>query len=147
MPFNCRKSEQLSLILAMKEHHALQILKCCSEVLFLQRLPNGPSQNGVSPLGNLQTRRYQHQITVLCCSSDPARCTLAGNPQWWFSTLLTWIAATKRSKPLSLGWPLQLQVNSSPQPPLPWTLTEYRQGKEKQENRRNHQKLNSHKST
>lgn len=106
MPFNCRKSEQLSLILPMKEHHALQILKCCSEVLFLQHLPNGPFQNGVRPLGNVQTCRYQYQITVLCCRADPLQCIVTRSPQWRFSTLLTWIAATKRSSSVVNHCPL-----------------------------------------
>lgn len=90
----------------MKEHHAPQILKCCSEVLFLQHLPNGPFQNGARPSRNLQTCRYQYQITVLCCSSDPLQCIVARNPQWCFSTLLTWIAVTKRRNSIVNHCPL-----------------------------------------
>lgn len=47
MPFTCSKSEQLSLILTTTEHHALHVLKCCSEVLLFQPLPNGAFQNRV----------------------------------------------------------------------------------------------------
>lgn len=152
MPFNCSKSEQLSLILTMTEHHTLHILKCCSEVVLFQHLPNGPFQNGVRSLALLQTcRNTSFQITALFRGSDQARCTVARNPKCWFSTLLHLDSYYQdkqlSSKPLSLGWTLQLHMSSSSQPQLPWSLTDYRQIREKkQENSRNDQKLNSHKS-